>query len=295
MQQLRVGTDCSGIEAPIQALQQLNIPFIHEFACEKDKYALQSIQANYNPKLIYTDITTRDHSSLPDIDLYVCGFPCQPFSNIGKKLGILDPRSNISEHCVEVIRVKQPKFFILENVKNFKTIQDGIPFNHLLQELNVLDYSISVDILNTKDYGIPQNRERLFFIGIRKDIDKSYMTPEKKEMNSLDSCIEDKSINHQFKMCKTLKKKIDKYKENFGFIVTSTNFGGCAVKFCSTLTTNCRYYYHSTYNRYLTPRECLNLQGFKDFTQVVSNTQMYKQAGNSMSVNVIKEIITQFI
>jgi DNA (cytosine-5)-methyltransferase 1 len=291
MQQLRVGTDCSGIEAPIQALQQLNIPFTHEFACEKDKYALQSIQANYNPKLIYTDITTRDHSSLPDIDLYVCGFPCQPFSNMGKKLGILDPRSNISEHCIEVIRVKQPKFFILENVKNFKTIQDGIPFNHLLQELNVLDYSISVDILNTKDYGIPQNRERLFFIGIRKDIDKSYVTPEKKEMNSLDSCIEDKSI-YKISSAKYTMNKLQTINFNDGYICP-LNAGKC-TKICPTITSGSRYY-HSTYNRHLTPRECLNLQGFKDFTQVVSNTQMYKQAGNSMSVNVIKEIITQFI
>ena len=294
MQQLRVGTDCSGIEAPIQALQQLNIPFTHEFACEKDKYALQSIQANYNPKLIYTDITTRDHSSLPDIDLYVCGFPCQPFSNIGKKLGILDPRSNISEHCIEVIRVKQPKFFILENVKNFKTIQDGIPFNHLLQELNVLDYSISVDILNTKDYGIPQNRERLFFIGIRKDINKSYVTPEKKEMNSLDSCIEDKTIQFFNPPPSVLRKLIDiDFKNNY--ICPASKFTKVRSNMSPTLTTSNGGYYHSTYNRYLTPRECLNLQGFKDFAQVVSNTQMYKQAGNSMSVNVIKEIITQFI
>jgi DNA (cytosine-5)-methyltransferase 1 len=294
MQQLRVGTDCSGIEAPIQALQQLNIPFIHEFACEKDKYALQSIQANYNPKLIYTDITTRDHSSLPDIDLYVCGFPCQPFSNIGKKLGILDPRSNISEHCVEVIRVKQPKFFILENVKNFKTIQDGIPFNHLLQELNVLDYSISVDILNTKDYGIPQNRERLFFIGIRKDIDKSYVTPEKKEMNSLDSYIEDKTIC-DLSPNKAGLKIIEKNKlHDTNSLVSCVNFGTFMVNLSPSLTTT-HPHYHTKYNRYLTPRECLNLQGFKDFTQVVSNTQIYRQIGNSMSVNVIKEIITQFI
>jgi len=92
---LRIGSDCSGIEAPIQALQQLGIPFEHSFCCEKDKYALQSIKANYTPKKIYTDITKRKHSLLPDIDMYVCGFPCQPFSLMGNKMGTEDSRSNI--------------------------------------------------------------------------------------------------------------------------------------------------------------------------------------------------------
>ena len=73
---LRIGTDCSGIEAPIQALLQMNIPFEHSFTCDKDKYALQSIKVNYHPKKIYKDITKRKHACLPDIDMYVC----KPFS-----------------------------------------------------------------------------------------------------------------------------------------------------------------------------------------------------------------------
>ena len=168
---LRIGTDCSGIEAPIQALQQLGIPFEHSFCCEKDKYALQSIQANYTPKKIYNDNL---HALLPDIDMYICGFPCQPFSLMGNKMGTEDSRSNIMYQCIKVVKKKLPKVFILENVKNFKFIQKGQPFNYLLKQLkNIknangeLAYNVYHDILNTKDYGIPQNRERIFFIGIR--------------------------------------------------------------------------------------------------------------------------------
>lgn len=92
---ITIGTDCSGIEAPIQALKQLGIPFQHKWSCEIDKFARQSILANYQPEILYEDITKRDHSQLPDVDIYVCGFPCQSFSLMGKKLGTNDPRSNI--------------------------------------------------------------------------------------------------------------------------------------------------------------------------------------------------------
>ena len=122
---IRIGTDCSGIEAPIEALKQLKIPFQHLFACEIDQYARESILANYQPQILFEDITKRDHSKLPDIDIYACGFPCQPFSLMGKKGGSNDPRSNIMLHCIEVIKQKTPKVFILENVKNFSIYGKG--------------------------------------------------------------------------------------------------------------------------------------------------------------------------
>ena len=153
---IRIGTDCSGIEAPIEALKQLGISFEHSFSCEKDKYALQSIKANYKPEKIYTDITKRKHGLLPNIDIYVCGFPCQPFSLMGNKMGTEDSRSNIMYQCIKVIKKKLPKVFILENVKNFKFIEKGKPFNYLISELKKvknknkeLAYNVYFDILNT--------------------------------------------------------------------------------------------------------------------------------------------------
>ena len=299
---LSIGTDCSGIEAPIQALLQLGISFDHKFSCEKDKFALESIKANYHPKKIYTDIIKRKHALLPDIDIYVCGFPCQPFSLMGNKLGTNDSRSNIMYQCIKVIQKKLPKVFILENVKNFKTIENGKPFKYLLNELkkiknqnNELAYNVYFDILNTKDYGIPQNRERIYIIGIRKDIQiKDYIKPTKIPMIPLDEFIIDKTIYNNENISCTIMKKLQKIKFAKNFICPCSNFTNPQNGFCPTLTTACGSYFHSTYNRYLTPHECLLLQNFpKDFIQVVSNTQLFKQAGNSMSVNVLKCIFTE--
>jgi DNA (cytosine-5)-methyltransferase 1 len=200
---IRIGTDCSGIEAPVEALKQLGISFEHSFSCEKDKYALQSIKANYKPEKIYTDITKRKHGLLPDIDIYVCGFPCQPFSLMGNKMGTEDSRSNIMYQCIKVIKKKLPKVFILENVKNFKFIEKGKPFNYLISELKKvknknkeLAYNVYFDILNTKDYGIPQNRERLFIVGFLKKQSFEFPKPISLEITMQDLLIDNPDVKY---------------------------------------------------------------------------------------------------
>ena len=293
---LRIGTDCSGIEAPIQALQQMGVEFEHVFSCESDKYAVKSIRANYNPGVIYDDITTRDHSKLPDIDMYVCGFPCQPFSSMGKKHAMVDSRSNILFHCIEVIKKKLPRFFILENVRNFKYIKNGQVYNHLINELNLLnEYTISSDILNTKHYGLPQNRERLFIIGIRKNINKKYSTPKRKDMIALNDIILDKKICDT-KIPKTIQKKLSTINNSQNYILCCDSYSKMK-DMSSTLTkSGCKYMFHTTYNRYLSVKECLLLQGFPvDFKVVVEDTKICNQIGNSMSVNVLKEIFKVLI
>jgi len=299
---LRIGTDCSGIEAPIQALKQLGIPFEHKWACEIDLYARRSILANYQPEIIYEDITKRNHSELPDIDIYVCGFPCQSFSLMGKKLGSNDPRGNIMMHCIDAIKKKQPSIFILENVKNFKFIEKGKPFNFLIDELaSIVNedgeqlYNIYCDIYNTKDYGIPQNRERIYIIGIKSDIlVNEYIKPECIEMKPLDDIIIDKTIYKKNKNFKNINEKLEKIEYKKNYIFPNSNYVNPIKNICPTLSTRCDMFYHSSYNRYLTTTECLLLQGFsKDFKQVVSNTQIYKQIGNSMSVNVLKVIFNE--
>ena len=297
---LKIGTDCSGIEAPIEALKQLNIPFEHVWSCEIDKYAEKSILANYNPQKMYNDITKRKHALLPDVDLYVCGFPCQPFSLMGNKLGTDDSRSNIMFSCIKVIKKKLPKVFILENVKNFKFIQNSEPFNYLIHTLKNIKtqdkenaYNVYYDILNTKDYGIPQNRERIFFIGIRKDIQKEeYITPSKTQMKPLDDFILDKTIYTIEPKCNAMK-IITKNNLNLekNYIISCSGFGNYMYNCTPTITCSTPLY-STKYKRYLTCDECLLLQGFKkDFKKIVSNTQMFKQIGNSMSVNVLKVLL----
>ncbi len=298
---LRVGTDCSGIEAPIQALRNLKIQFRHVFSCEKDKFARMSIAANYKPEMIYEDITTRNHSELPDIDLYVCGFPCQSFSLAGKQQGMKDPRGLIMNHCIEVIKVKQPTIFILENVKNFKFIDKGKPFKYLMDKLNdISTYNIYYDIYNTKDYGIPQNRERIYIIGILKTKQKKeYVKPKHKKCKSIDNFILDNTVyNREYpdfvnKIIKNYTSSI--YLDKYMYIFSQRGLISSDNNLVPTLPTNIKHYILNT-NRYLNTKEALLLQGFpKSFKQVVSNTQFKKQIGNSMSVNVIQSILKQVL
>lgn len=294
---LKVGTDCSGIEAPIQALKNLKIPFRHVFSCEKDKFARMSIEANYKPEIIYEDITTRNHKELPDIDLYVCGFPCQSFSLAGKQKGMDDPRGLIMNHCIEVIKQKQPKIFVLENVKNFKHIHQGAPFKYLMKKLEEIGiYNIYHDIYNTKDYGIPQNRERIYIMGILKSKQKGeYKKPKTKKCKPIKDFILDTQVYK--KKENNCKRNLDKYDLNTkDIIISSYGDHGTTMKNISpTLSTTHRHYIHN-FNRYLTAKECLLLQAFPiTFKQDISNYQFYKQIGNSMSVNVVQIILKHLL
>lgn len=200
---LRIGTDCSGIEAPVQALRQLKIPYVSVWCSEIDKYCIQSIKANYNPERIYGDkegdypdgdIINRDHNELPDVDLYVCGFPCQPFSQAGKGEGLSDKRGNVFWSCIDVIRIKKPKYFILENVKGIlwndkkdKKDKYGNTWKVIwseIEKLRDLGYYVDWRVMNTRHYGIPQNRERVYIVGT---MEREYLWPEKCDMDDIEN------------------------------------------------------------------------------------------------------------
>jgi DNA (cytosine-5)-methyltransferase 1 len=295
---LRIGTDCSGIEAPIQALIQLDINYHHSFSSEVDKYAVLTFKANYpEPDFRYTDLTSRDHSKLPDIDLYVCGFPCQSFSGLGKKQGLEDPRGNIMFHCISVIKIKQPKFFILENVKGFMTNDSGNTMKVLVKSLEEAGYTVHHKLLNTKDFGLPQNRPRVYFVGIRNDLDIQFEFPrEVMAMQTIDSLLVDHTYNPDNIPSKNNRNNLLRSSKGTisptdHWISTDTGFGNAMNGICPTLTKKSGFF-SNKYNRRLTNMECLKLQGFpENFKCVVSNTQLYYQAGNTMSVPILKYII----
>ena len=294
---LTIGTDCSGIEAPIEALKQMKVPFVHKWSCDNDKFVRMSIEANYKPEIMYEDVTKRNNGLLPDVDIYVCGFPCQPFSLLGNQLGTKDERGGIMKYCIDVIRTKQPKLYILENVKNFKSIHGGKPFRFLKKELESIgNYNLYIEMYNTKDYGIPQNRERVYFIGIRDDIKKAqYTTPKPIHMKPLDDFLLDNQV-HNISLQKS---KLAQLQTKYSKILTKKS----SLNYVASLGINVHVmedvsptlvrspHYLLKYRRYMLPRECLLLQGFTNrFNQVVSNSQLMKQAGNAMSVNVLKAI-----
>ena len=174
---IKIGTDCSGIEAPIEALKNIcennNLSFEHEFSSEISEYATEYIKKNHNPKILFNDMTKRKVNEIPYIDIYVSGFPCQPYSRANKFKTAVDPRLNLFEDCIRVIQTVSPKFFILENVKTLCTLNNGSYFNDILKRLNDINkYSIYHKVINSKDLGIPQCRDRLYIIGVLNEYKK---------------------------------------------------------------------------------------------------------------------------
>lgn len=293
---IRIGTDCSGIEAPIQALKNMNINFKHVFSSEIDKFCIKSIKENYSPEILFEDIQTRKIEDIPDIDLYVCGFPCQPFSTAGRKKGFKDNRGNIFFECIKVIKHKKPSFFILENVKGIlkKNIWDIIS-----NELKTLEdtYNIVWKVLNTKDYGIPQNRERLYIVGKIKD-KGIFEFPEHCEMDSIENYIDENdntykttSLRHEQILSRLKGKKVF---IDFAYGVSSTRTFKNADKICPCITVK-NSIWCVPKHRYININELLLLQGFKKFKQVVSDFQMKKQIGNSITVCVLQKILENLI
>lgn len=293
MKFIKIGTDCSGIEAPIQALENLGIPYRHVFSCDIDPYCIQSIEANYKPQIIFSDMTKRSLSEIPDIDLYICGFPCQPFSSAGMRKGTKDKRGNIFYYCLDVIQYKQPTYFILENVKGLLNIENGLFFDNIINLLSELEYHVYYKVLNTKDYGIPQNRERLYIIGIRKNIKRKFIWPNHLKMKKLSSFVDKKDRTKETIPLYIVKSNIlNKIPDNSIFINISfpNNSFTNTDTVCPCLTT-ANTNWCVPYQRRMNIKEMLKLQGFPtSFIQVVSDTQMRKQIGNSMSVCVLENI-----
>lgn len=145
---------------------------------EIDKFAKQSYNAIYETanehdigdlsKFNYSNINT-----LKDVDFITGGFPCQPYSILGSLTGLADERGEVVFNMLDVIKVKQPKYFLLENVRNFKTFSNGEVYTQIINELKGFGYYVTSDLFNTSNYGLPQTRRRLFILGVRKDINNS--------------------------------------------------------------------------------------------------------------------------
>ena len=220
---IKVGTDFSGIGSPEQAIKNLNIKHDVIFACDIDKYARKSYLANHDCNTMYEDITKRDHSEVPKLDLYIAGFPCQAFSIAGQRKGFEDVRGTLFFNVADFIRINQPEVFILENVKGLLSHDSGRTFQTIIDLLSncggtvndqmLLDifedglgYHIYYQVLNTKEHGIPQNRERVFIVGFRNY--REYRFPLKEPLKlKLKDILEDEVDEKYFlsdKMIQTL-------------------------------------------------------------------------------------------
>ena len=302
---LRVGTDCSGLETPLLALTQLGITYEHIWSCDNDMSIKTHILNYFNPVMYFDSIYDRNHYDLPDIDLYVCGFSCQPFSSIGLRKGFNDKlNGSVFFEAYNTIKIKQPKYFILENVKSILSHNSGKTIQTIKEMLGDLtDYNVCFHTLNTNDYGVPQHRQRLYIIGVQNESFK--LEPFLDTCQPLSDFIDFTMIGQTASCliprrqnvvnCVALAKHMN-LSDNW--IITS----GASLSYCRSykdccpcITANCRFYYISSLQRFLTPRELSNLQGFPTDFPIASNGQAYKQIGNAMSLNVIKHILKSML
>lgn len=302
---LRVGTDCSGMEAPIQALRNLGVPYEHVFSSEIDPACLETIRANTSPSTLYDyDIRDRDNKKTPRVDLYVCGFPCQPFSRLGRRDGLDDARGTVFFGCIDYIRTQRPRYFVLENVRGLLTNDDGHTWNtvsNLLQSLP--DYSTHWTVLNTKDYGIPQSRQRLYIVGVRGR--GSFSFPEEQpnpppQTDFVDTADRSKPeargsfLERARGMQRTLESRGAGFVDILQYRTTSRiplrGFRHATCMLCTS------YVWNTYLERWASRKELLRLQGFPDdFHVVVANHHFRRQIGNAMSVNVLEAIFARLL
>jgi DNA (cytosine-5)-methyltransferase 1 len=316
---IKVGTDFSGIGSPEAALRRLRIPHDLIFGCEIDKYARKSYSELNFPDILYDDITTRDYEEVPQLDLYCAGFPCQSFSVAGKRAGFDDTRGTLFFNVAEFIKINQPECFILENVKGLLSHDNGRTYQTITDVLtngggtlngqmgmdtidDGLGYHVYTQVLNTKDYGIPQNRERIFIVGFKYYRD--FRFPKKIDLElKLKDILQD-NPNSKYYLSDKMKSHIltpSKGDWKTSNLEIDRDVAQCinarVFKMAKADTDNYISVDKSTTRiRRLTPLECWRLQGFTDdefnrAAAVNSDTQLYKQAGNSITVNVMAEIL----
>ena len=274
------------------------------FSSEWDKYAQITYEANYGEKP-QGDITTINEADIPNFDMLCAGFPCQPFSIAGKKEGFDDKkgRGNLFFEILRIIKYHKPPIIFLENVKNLKTHDKGQTFHFIKSSLESLGYHVFSKVLNAKDFGLPQNRERIYIVCFLNKVSFSFPEPLG-TITKLGSILE-KQVDEKYTISDRLweghqKRKIEhKLKGNgFGYSL----FNG-ESKYTSTISA--RYYKDGSEilieqdnknPRKLTPREASRLQGFpENFIIPVSDVQAYKQFGNSVPVYVIKAIAQEIM
>lgn len=168
------------------AFNKLNIPTQCVLACDIDKSCGEVYQVNFNMD-IEKDIIKLDPKSLPDTDILCGGFPCQPFSKAGNMKMMTDDRGLLFDEIIRIAMIKQPKFIFLENVKHIKKVGDGEVFQYILNTLDKNNYVVQTFNISPHHYGIPQQRERVYFVCVRKDIynKKEILLPEKIDIDSI--------------------------------------------------------------------------------------------------------------
>tara|TARA_Y100001937_G_scaffold95861_1_gene130229 strand:+ start:86 stop:1057 length:972 start_codon:yes stop_codon:yes gene_type:complete len=279
-----------------------------------DVHASKTYRKNFSHLFHEIDINKLKGKDLEEVDVLVTGFPCQPFSVAGYQKGFEDERGDVFFQIIRVINElpKKPDVLLLENVKNIYTHDKGKTFKIIQESLKQTGYHVLSKVMNTCDYtDVPQNRERTFIMCFLKGknyhtdyLEKSFLSKRETELRPVSDFLTDSIVDEKYYY------REDKY--NYNELVASITKRDTFYQWrrvyvrenksgvCPTLTANMGTGGHNVplikddYGiRKLTPRECFNLQGFPEnfkLPKQVSNTQLYKQAGNSVTVDMFKKL-----
>jgi DNA (cytosine-5)-methyltransferase 1 len=308
---IRLAEFCAGVGGIRLGFEKASSDFVTVYANDIDGKCKETYDLNHPSCCLNVgNVKDIDIDSLPDFDILLSGFPCVAFSIAGKRLGFEDERGNIFFYLLDIISKKKPQCIFLENVKNLERHNKGNTFSVIKTALEDKGYTLKYQVMNSCEYGnIPQNRERIYIVGFyNPEQAESFKFPKpipltKNMMDVLESDIPDKYYYENSKIYDKIKDDIVKH------ISTDTvyqyrrhyvreNKSGL----CPTLTANMGTGGHNVPLilddngiRKLTPRECFNLQAFSKKFKLpqIADCNLYKQAGNSVTVSVIKRIAKQ--
>lgn len=308
---LKVASLFAGIGGICYGFKQAGAEIV--WANEIDKDACKTYRRNFgNDYLVEGDIKEVNPEDIPDIDILNGGFPCQAFSVAGYRKGFEDERGNLFFEIERILKVKKPRAILLENVKNLEGHDHGNTYRVIKQHLEALGYHVHQRVLNTMEYGdVPQHRERIYIVGFLSE--KAYNKfkypdpiPLTKNIHSIIDVTEKKPLGmyyHNSKYYPELEKTMVNPNTVYQWRRVYCRENKSNV--CPTLTANMGTGGHNVpliidnYGfRKLTPEECVGFQGFPpefSFPDDISNASKYKQAGNSVSVPVIKRIAEEMV
>ena len=301
---MKVASFFAGIGGICYGFKQAGFDVV--YANEFDAKACENYRANHHEVELHEgDIKKIEAKSLPDFDVFTGGFPCQPYSLAGKRDGLSDVRGTLFFDIVRILKEKRPGMLLLENVKNIKSTNEGRDFEVIIDHLKNCGYHIKYEVLGGHTHGnIPQCRERMFIAGFQDQsvMEKFQFPGETPLTNTLDAVFdrsERKPEKYYYKPSSQYYDMMDKAMTTKSVyqmrrVYMRENKGGV----CPTLTANMGGGGHNVPVirdefgiRKLTPQECLKLQGFPDDFQIkTSDVHIYKQAGNSVVVPLVKRI-----
>ena len=291
---LTYGSFYSGIDAPLYALGDRVRSL---FACEIDANCCKTLRANYSIERIHEgDVGKVDLAALPPVDVFVAGFPCQPYSRAGQQLGSLDSRAGGWVVCANYIELHRPRFVLLENVPQFRTSDDGVPLARLKQRISDAGYAyVQEGVYNALDHGSCQNRKRLFIVALRDSA--NFVPPVPHGNRPAFHELLDKTPRPEHKFISPARiAYLERRRASWGAAGThDVETAMVAPTLCASHASNPFSHMIRMQDgriREISPRECLRLMGFgDDFAICTAHQPTIRQAGNSIVVQMARTML----